>query len=31
MNISSRDEFIKGCEGFEQHEKRDSMYKVSML
>ncbi|MBP9043304.1 MAG: hypothetical protein KBG49_07430 [Spirochaetes bacterium] len=31
MYIPSREEFIKGCEEFEKHEKRDSMYKVSMF
>lgn len=29
MNIPNREEFIKGCEEFEKHEKRDAMYKVA--
>jgi len=29
MDIPSREEFHKGCEEFEKHEKRDSMYKVA--
>ena len=29
MNIPSREEFLKGCEEFEKHEKRDAMYKVA--
>jgi len=27
--IPSREEFLKGCNAYEKHEKRDSMYKVS--
>jgi len=27
--IPSREEFLKGCNAYEEHEKRDSMYKVS--
>lgn len=27
--MPSRDEFLKGCEAFERHEKRDAMYKVA--
>ncbi|MEW6526409.1 MAG: hypothetical protein AB1444_07085 [Spirochaetota bacterium] len=29
MNIPNREGFLKGCEEFEKHEKRDSMYKVA--
>jgi len=29
MNIPNREEFLKGCEEFEKHEKRDAMYKVA--
>jgi len=29
MMISNREEFLKGCEEFEKHEKRDAMYKVA--
>jgi len=29
MNIPSPEEFRKGCEEFEKHEKRDAMYKVA--
>ncbi|MBI4758911.1 MAG: hypothetical protein HY871_02910 [Chloroflexi bacterium] len=29
MDIPSREEFHKGCEEFEKHEKRDAMYKVA--
>ena len=29
MNIPNRGEFLKGCEEFEKHEKRDAMYKVA--
>lgn len=29
MKIPNREEFIKGCEEFEKHEKRDAMYKVA--
>ncbi len=29
MNIPNREEFLKGCEEFEIHEKRDAMYKVA--
>jgi hypothetical protein len=29
MDIPSREEFRKGCEEFEKHEKRDAMYKVA--
>lgn len=28
-NIPNREEFFKGCEEFEKHEKRDAMYKVA--
>ncbi|MEA1994813.1 MAG: hypothetical protein U9N18_01475 [Campylobacterota bacterium] len=31
MNISNREEFLKGCEEFEKHEKRDAMYKVAIF
>jgi len=31
MNIPDREEFLKGCEEFEKHEKRDAMYKVATL
>lgn len=29
MNIPNREEFLKGCEEFQKHEKRDAMYKVA--
>lgn len=29
MNIPTREDFLKGCEVFEKHEKRDAMYKVA--
>jgi len=29
MNIPNREEFLKGCEEFEKHEKRDAMYKIA--
>jgi len=29
MNILNREEFLKGCQEFEKHEKRDAMYKVA--
>ena len=29
MYIPDREEFLKGCEEFEKHEKRDAMYKVA--
>ncbi|MCJ7667016.1 MAG: hypothetical protein MUP04_01800, partial [Anaerolineae bacterium] len=29
MNIPNREEFLRGCEEFEKHEKRDAMYKVA--
>ena len=29
MKIPIREEFCKGCEEFERHEKRDAMYKVA--
>lgn len=29
MNIPNREEFLKGCEEFEIHAKRDAMYKVA--
>ena len=29
MNIPNREEFLKGCEEFEKHEKRDAMYNVA--
>ncbi len=29
MVIPNREEFLKGCEEFEKHEKRDAMYKVA--
>ena len=29
MNIPTKEEFIKGVEEFEKHEKRDAMYKVA--
>ena len=29
MDIPSREEFIRGCEEYERHEKRDAMYKVA--
>ena len=29
MNIPNHEEFFKGCEEFEKHEKRDAMYKVA--
>ena len=29
MNIPNHEEFLKGCEEFEKHEKRDAMYKVA--
>jgi hypothetical protein len=29
MNIPNREGFLKGCEEFEKHEKRDAMYKVA--
>ncbi len=29
MNIPNREEFLRGCEEFEKHEKRDVMYKVA--
>ncbi|MHC1604889.1 MAG: hypothetical protein ACXQTP_02840 [Candidatus Methanofastidiosia archaeon] len=29
MNIPNHEEFLKVCEEFEKHEKRDAMYKVA--
>ena len=29
MNIPNREEFLRGCEEFEKHEKRDAMYKIA--
>jgi len=29
MNIPDREEFLRGCEQFENREKRDAMYKVA--
>jgi len=29
MDIPSREEFLKGCEEFEKHDKRDAMYEVA--
>jgi len=29
IHIPSKEEFIKGIEEFEKHEKRDAMYKVA--
>jgi hypothetical protein len=29
MHIPSREEFVKGCEEFQRHEKREAMYKVA--
>lgn len=29
MSIPNREEFLRGCEAFEKHEKRDAMYKVA--
>ncbi len=29
MKIPNRDEFLQGCNEFEKHDKRDSMYKVA--
>jgi hypothetical protein len=29
MNIPNCEEFLKGCEEFEKHEKRDAMYKIA--
>lgn len=29
MNIPNCEEFLKGCEEFQKHEKRDAMYKVA--
>lgn len=29
MNVPNSEEFLKGCEEFEKHEKRDAMYRVA--
>jgi hypothetical protein len=31
MNVPNREEFIKGCEEYEKHDKRGAMYKVAMF